>query len=134
MKIDGQCYCGQVRYEAEVDPAHAGMCHCTDCQIISGTAFRTVLRTPEAQFQLTGETKTYIKISASGNERAMVFCPNCGTQLYGTSVGDGPKIIGIRLGTSNQRAELPPHSQIWCQSAMPWLEGVTDLPGSQQSG
>ncbi len=42
MRIDGQCHCGGITYEAEVDPATARICHCTDCQVLSGTAFRTV--------------------------------------------------------------------------------------------
>ena len=43
MKIDGSCHCGRIRYEAEVDPAKVVICHCTDCQTLSGSAFRTVV-------------------------------------------------------------------------------------------
>ena len=43
MKIDGGCHCGYIAYEAEADPAKAMICHCTDCQTLSGSAFRTVL-------------------------------------------------------------------------------------------
>ena len=42
MKISGRCHCGAVRFEAEVDPAEVLICHCTDCQTLSGSAFRTV--------------------------------------------------------------------------------------------
>jgi len=31
MRVDGGCLCGQVSYEAEVDPARVAICHCTDC-------------------------------------------------------------------------------------------------------
>jgi len=41
MKIDGACHCGYITYVAEVDPDKAGICHCTDCQTLSGSAFRT---------------------------------------------------------------------------------------------
>ncbi|MEJ0023213.1 MAG: GFA family protein, partial [Alphaproteobacteria bacterium] len=27
-------------YEAEIDPAMVGICHCTDCQMMSGSAYR----------------------------------------------------------------------------------------------
>jgi hypothetical protein len=43
MHIDGACHCGKITYEAEVDPEAVGICHCTDCQTLSGTAFRTVV-------------------------------------------------------------------------------------------
>jgi len=32
MRVTGGCHCGQVTYEAEVDPATVRVCHCTDCQ------------------------------------------------------------------------------------------------------
>ncbi len=52
MKIDGGCHCGYIAYEAEADPTKAMICHCTDCQTLSGSAFRTVLPTREGSFKL----------------------------------------------------------------------------------
>jgi hypothetical protein len=40
MKIDGHCHCGEITFEAEVDPDALNICHCTDCQTLSGSAFR----------------------------------------------------------------------------------------------
>ena len=58
MKIDGGCHCGHVTYEAEVDPERSGICHCTDCQTLSGSAFRTVIFTRQGSFKLrSGEPK-----------------------------------------------------------------------------
>jgi hypothetical protein len=48
MKIDGSCHCDRISFEAEVDPATVVICHCTDCQTLSGSAFRTVAPTKEA--------------------------------------------------------------------------------------
>ena len=42
MKIEGACHCGYITYKAEMDPKHAGICHCADCQMLSGSAFRTL--------------------------------------------------------------------------------------------
>lgn len=128
MKIDGGCHCGSVRYEAEVDPAKTVICHCTDCQIISGAPFRTVVFVPEEQFKiLSGDMKTYVKTADSGAKRALNFCPRCGTHIYATSVGDGAKTLGVRVGTSNQRNELRPLKQYWCRSELDWLEELGSL-------
>ena len=81
---------------------------------------------------MIGETKTYMKVAASGNERTLVFCPNCGTQMLGMPSGDSPKLISLRLGTSNQRALLPPRRQIWCNSAMPWVNDLVGVPKSPE--
>ena len=46
MKVDGACHCGELAYEAEIDPERIGVCHCGDYQILSGTAFRIAVRVP----------------------------------------------------------------------------------------
>ena len=83
MKIDGSCHCGRIAYEAEIDPESVVICHCTDCQTHSGTAFGVVVGIVESKFQLqTGNLKTYNKIAESGTPRALAFCPECGTRIY----------------------------------------------------
>ena len=58
MKIDGGCHCGYIAYEAEVDPDKVRICHCTDCQTLSGSAFRTVAFTDPGSFKLrSGEAR-----------------------------------------------------------------------------
>jgi hypothetical protein len=46
MRVNGSCHCGQITYEAEVDPARVGVCNCTDCQVLSGSAFRVSVPAP----------------------------------------------------------------------------------------
>ncbi|MDH3242599.1 MAG: GFA family protein [Alphaproteobacteria bacterium] len=132
MKIDGGCHCGAITYEAEVDPEKVVVCHCTDCQTLSGSAFRTVVMVPEEDFTLkSGTLKTYVKTAESGNPRAQVFCPECGSHIYATSVGDGPKVLGIRVGTVHQRDQLPPKRQVWTRSAQHWLHDLDQVPGKE---
>lgn len=121
MRIDGGCHCGKIAYEAEIDPEKVSICHCADCQVLTGTAFRVTVPVPEADLKLTGEPKLYIKIAESGNKRAQGFCGECGSPIYATSVGEGPKVYGIRVGTARQRQQLAPKRQIWCRSALQWL-------------
>lgn len=126
MHIDGSCHCGAIRYEADIDPAAVGICHCTDCQIFSGSAFRITVMAGKDRFRLiAGTPKIYVKTAESGNQRAQAFCADCGTALYATSATD-PQVYGLRAGTARQRLQLVPQRQIWCRSALPWLGG---LPG-----
>jgi hypothetical protein len=125
MKIDGSCHCGKITYEAEVDPEMVAICHCTDCQTLTGTAFRVTAFAQEKDFRITsGEPKIYIKIAESGAQRAQGFCGDCGSPLYTTSVVEGPKTYGIRVGTARQRADLVPKRQVWHRSALPWLSEI----------
>ena len=125
MHIDGGCHCGNISYEADIDPEKVIVCHCTDCQALSGTAFRTVVFVPESNFDLRkGNLKIYVKTADSGNKREQSFCPECGTHIYATSVGGDDRVLGLRVGTVRQRAQLRPRKQYWCQSALDWVEDL----------
>jgi hypothetical protein len=128
MKIDGGCHCGNIRYEAEVDPGTASMCHCTDCQMLSGGAFRAIVQATSATFKMTGTPTIYLKTGDSGNVREQAFCPRCGSSIYSTAPGAGPKIYSIRLGTARQRAQLKPSRQIWTRSHLPWVFDIEAIP------
>ena len=128
MKIDGGCHCGRITYEAEIQPDEVFLCHCTDCQTLSGSAYRTIGFVPEESFCLSGTPKIYIKTGESGAKRVQAFCPECGSPLYATSVGEGAKVYVIRLGTARQRRELTPKFQIWCRSGLPWLADLDAVP------
>lgn len=125
MKIDGACHCGHITYEAEVDPADAGICHCTDCQTFSSSAFRMYVPAKKEAFRLLrGRPREYVKTAESGNKRVQAFCPECGTAIYSAAPGDSP-FFNLRVGTVRQRAQLRPQVQVWTRSAVGWL---SDLP------
>jgi hypothetical protein len=129
MKIDGGCHCGYITYTAEIDPDNVGICHCTDCQTLSGSSFRTSVRAAKDAFSLRGgQPKIYVKTAESGAKRAQAFCPECGTPIYSAAATD-PETFNIRVGTARQRAELRPKSQGWCRSARDW---VMDLHSIKQ--
>ena len=128
MKIDGGCHCGRIRYEAVIDPAKVAICHCTDCQTLSGSAYRTVVPAPAADFKLlAGKPKVYVKTADSGNKRQQTFCPECGTPIYSAALTETPAYY-LRVGSIRQRAELPAKSQVWCRSALGWTQELKDLP------
>src|SRR5262249_56617058 len=61
MRVDGRCHCGAITFEAEVDPESTGICHCTDCQALTGTAFRVTVKAPADRFVLRGKPTVYVK-------------------------------------------------------------------------
>jgi len=130
MKISGGCHCGAIAYEAEIDPDSVAICHCTDCQTLSGSAFRVVVPAKREGFKLlAGEPKIYVKTGESGRKRVQSFCSNCGTPIYSADT-ENPQVFSIRVGTARQRAQLPPQIQFWCRSALEWtmhLEPVRQI-------
>jgi hypothetical protein len=132
VKVKGRCHCGQVHYAAEVDPGRVSICHCTDCQQLTGSAYRVTVRALRREFTLlAGEPKTYIKTADSGAQRAQVFCPNCGSPLYTYAVGND-ETMGLRVGCIEQRQQLVPRRQIWCRSALGWATDIGGLPRSER--
>jgi hypothetical protein len=129
MKVDGRCHCGYITFDAEIDPSKVMICHCADCQTLSGSTFRTVVFSRENTFRLlSGTPKIYVKTSESGTKRQQSFCPECGTPIYSGTVEEGPKVHVIRVGTLRQRSELAPKSQIWFRSSQRWLADLGSLP------
>ena len=126
MKINGACSCGAITIEGEADPDTVTVCHCTDCQTSSGSAFRVAVPVPGATFKVTGKPAIYIKTTAeSGNPRAQAFCPTCGASLYSTTPGEGQQPMYIvRVGMLKQRDQLMPKRQIWWRSARDWVTGL----------
>jgi len=131
MHIDGACHCGLISFTALIDPSRVMVCHCTDCQVLSGSPFRAVVAAPIGGFAVRGAPKAYIKVAQSGNRRAQVFCPECGTPLYATAPENATSVV-IRLGCVAQRAQLGPAVQIWQHSALPWLPEMQSVPSSPE--
>lgn len=128
MKVHGQCHCGDLQFEAEVDPAQASICHCTDCQILTGTAYRVSVPAKAADFHiLKGSPRIYVKTAESGNPRAQAFCATCGTPIYASDVSH-PAVYNLRVGALAERAAFKPVRQIWCRSALGWAQ---DLGGME---
>ena len=127
MKVEGRCHCGEIAYEAIVDPGRVGICHCTDCQMLTGSAYRATVPASRESFVLrSGQPTIYVKTADSGARRAHAFCPNCGSPVYSAAVSD-PQFYSLRVGCLRERAELLPARQQWCQSALPWAMNLSDI-------
>ena len=125
MQIDGGCLCGQIQYRGRIDPAKIAICHCTDCQVNSASAFGVVAHLEEFEL-ITGTLKTWEKIAESGTRRALAFCGDCGTRIYAKTVEGTTGFWGLRVGTCNQRREMTPKLQVWCDSRLPWVPPMDD--------
>jgi hypothetical protein len=67
----GPCYCGQISFEAEIEPGKVRVCHCTDCQTLSGSAFRTNVPVLQGTFVLKkGAPKIFLKTADNLEGRA----------------------------------------------------------------
>jgi hypothetical protein len=106
MKVHGQCHCGEITFEAEVD----------------------LVPTNEGTFRLlSGDPKIYVKTGESGNKRPQGFCADCGTSLFAHALEDNPKVYNLRVAVLRERDQLVPKKQIWCRSRVDWLDDLSTV-------
>ena len=134
MKVSGACACGAIQIAGEIDPEKVSVCHCTDCQTATGSAFRVSVPIAGSALEMTGTPATYIKTTAdSGNPRVQAFCGTCGTPIYSTTPGEGRQAAYmLRVGLLHERDKLVPKRQIWFRSARPWTLGLDLVPKVQK--
>ena len=127
----GGCQCGQVRYTLTKEPLHLIACHCSECQIQSGSAFGMSMIVRREDLEVTGTTKSYTRTADSGHKNTGVFCPECGVRIHNTPEHvDG--VYTLKPGTLDDTSWLKPTSMLWTKSAQGWVptpEGVKEFEG-----
>lgn len=131
MHVTGHCYCRKISFEAEADPATVLVCHCTDCQELTGSAYRAVMMAKDLKI-LSGTPKVWIKTAESGRQRAHAFCADCGSPIYSGAPDGKLDDVTLRTGTLDQRRTLEPKLQIWTRSALPWALDLHALEGHEK--
>ncbi|MBU3915125.1 GFA family protein [bacterium] len=122
----GSCQCQDVKYKVTGSPLTLFVCHCTECQKQSASAFGMALWIRQKEVELiSGELKTWVRTMPSGRKMACDFCPNCGTRIFHRQV-DKAEMISIKPGTLDDTSLLKPVGHIWKKSAQPWIKFEDD--------
>jgi len=116
MKITGECFCGEIKYEVNGTLRDARSCHCSRCRkAFSSQASAYALVEPETFKWISGEAllTSYVSLHGFG----LKFCSRCGSTLCGIYNGE---IHGVTLGCVNgdPRIELGRH--IYVGSKASW--------------
>jgi hypothetical protein len=127
MSLTGACLCGAVRYVASAEPVFCGHCYCTDCQKEAGSGHTTVAAVPDATVEITGPTRTFTKIAASGQPNERTFCSQCGSTLFSRPRSiDG--ITLLRVGTLDDPSQIAPSMSVYVSRAHAWDEPNASIP------
>jgi hypothetical protein len=126
--VEGGCACDRVRYRLTAPPLGVYLCHCTDCQTITTSAFVEGAQVKEESLEiLQGELKEWERIHTTSGARPKQYsCSHCGVRIYSLST----KAVGVRTlraGTLDDTTWLNPAGSIWAKSAQPWVKLPEDM-------
>ena len=128
MKVTGSCHCGTITIEGEADPEKVGICHCTDCQTGTGSAFRVSVPIP-GNIQDEGPADQLSEDHGGQRQsaRAGVLPEMRLADLFDHA---GRRPAGVLHGAgrhSAQRDQLAPKKQNWFRSARSWVTGMDGI-------
>jgi hypothetical protein len=116
---EGGCQCGAVRYRLKGKPLDLVVCHCTECQRQSGSAFGMSLAVRAAAFELLAdELKSFTVRCDSGRIKTCTFCGTCGTRIYHQT---DPHGMSIKAGTLDDTSRLLPTAHYWTKRKQCWV-------------
>lgn len=117
--IEGECFCGTIKYKIGSELIKARACHCSRCRKAFGGASSAYaeLSDPDSFTWEEGEANLQNYESQKGWGLAFCNCKTCGTTLCGTYQG---KVHGITLGTVNGDPGVEIEAHIFVGSKAPW--------------
>lgn len=120
----GGCHCRALRYTVAQAPLRTCVCHCTDCQAISGSAFGLGVMFRAEAFAFTGTPKLVARRLGSGAIGNRWTCPECGVWVCGDAKLDRRTNVERRIvrgGTFDDRSWIRPDAHLWTRSKQPWV-------------
>jgi hypothetical protein len=118
MKLEGGCYCGNVRFVAEGEPVMRGMCHCRECQYISGGGANLFFLMPAAGVSYTKGAPKQFKRTDLEQAVTREFCGDCGTHMI-TKPAAFPFAV-IKVGTLDDPKVFEPAVAIYTVDKQPF--------------
>lgn len=128
LDLSARCACGAVSVALKGPIYSMLICACEDCQRATGTGHSTIAIANTSDVTVTGETRGFGRIAASGATFTRHFCPACGTPIYGRSSRNERSImvpVGLFTG---QNDWFEPSQVIFARTLRGWDVIADHLP------
>ncbi len=127
--VEGSCFCGTVRYEAE-GPFNSMMsCHCSMCRKHHGSGFATYVSAPLEKFRWTAGEDNLLayKSSEQGSRNS---CATCGSTVPMTM--PAYSLALLPAGPLEGDLGIKPEGHIFVGSKAPWYTITDNLPQHEE--
>ena len=130
MTRTAACSCEQLTITVTGEPSFVAACSCLKCQRRTGSAFGLSSYFDDSQIiEITGDSKSFEKISDSGLKLERKFCPVCGVTVYWKAEFMSTH-TGIPVGGFTDPNFPEPNVAVWNQSKHPWVSFPSQWPQS----
>jgi len=118
--VTGSCLCGTVKYEIENSFERFYLCHCSQCQKISGSDHvSNLFGKPDSLRWLSGEVKIK-RFEYPDRGFTNAFCSDCGCGV--PYLNQSKTAIVVRAGTLDAEPEFQSSSKIFHAERPDWSE------------
>jgi len=121
-KPRGLCQCGAVHVIETGQATWSGVCHCTQCQKMSGSAFMAFV-----SFHVRGLMWGSVEPARfkSSDLAERLFCSTCGTAVGMQYLGDD--VVSLCWGFLTEDARQDPSVQLFAEEKTPWANSIESL-------
>lgn len=120
--FEGQCQCGQVSYRLTGESVACFVCHCSECQRQSASAFGMALWLRNFHKDVVGrDLGVWVRTTPSDKRLVCEFCRECGTRMF-HQMSDQDDTLSVKPGTLNTTVGLEPVAHIWTSRAQSWVQ------------
>ena len=136
MDLEGGCLCGAVRYRYSGRILRHAVCHCRDCQRVTGSVFHCGVVVEKKGFAVTrGRLRVHRAIGESGRWIDRSLCADCGSHILNELELRGPEFAVIKTGSlDNPSLVPPPDFEIFVKTRMPWVEVTSQTTKRDEMG
>ncbi|HHI92685.1 MAG TPA: GFA family protein [Gammaproteobacteria bacterium] len=123
--LKGCCLCGEISYQVTSEILNVVNCHCNFCRSHSGAAFSTYAVIPFPSLAII-HGEEYLS-SHEIEEGKKHFCKKCGTPVFNQNK-KFPGLLMIYHGTLENRNEITPMINLWCENQLEWINRISGIP------
>jgi len=121
----GRCHCGSVVLGFSGNAITCYICHCTDCQKSSGTAFSSNMLAERKEITLLSGKTELIEYEFAERVMQRHHCCQCGTVLW-LNYSDKSEYASIQTGIFESQEWFEPIAHLWFRSALSWVSVPAD--------
>ena len=124
--VPGSCFCGAVRFSAQLPSLFCGHCHCSMCRRSHGAGYVTWFAVPRDQLLFESGEADLVRFRSS-DHGTRSFCKRCGSSLFCES-SHYPDIVDIVLANMHGPIDRQPECHVYFDDRADWVVVDDALP------